>query len=217
MEISERIKELKKELDTVTLVAVSKTHPITLIQEAYQAGQRVFGENRVQELVPKYEALPKDIQWHLIGSLQTNKVKYIASFVYMIQSVDSLKLLETIDKEAQKHNRKVNCLLQVYIAQEETKHGFDSSEIVDFFTTQKFNHYKNIEFSGLMGMATNTDNLTQVSNEFRSLNQLFTQIKNIYTNPGFSQLSMGMSSDYKLAIKEGATIVRIGSTIFGNR
>ena len=190
------------------LIAVSKTHPPELIQEAYDAGQRIFGENKVQEMASKYEVLPKDIQWHLIGHLQTNKVKYIAPWVSLIHSVDSQKLAEEIDKQGKKVGRVIPCLLQVHIAKEETKFGFDREELLNFL--QEFS-LKNISIEGLMGMATNTDNIELIRNEFRQLHDLFVEIGNL------KELSMGMSSDYKIAMEEGSTMVRIGTAIFGKR
>ncbi len=190
------------------LIAVSKTHPPELVQEAYDAGQRIFGENKVQEMMAKYEVLPKDIQWHLIGHLQSNKVKYIAPWVSLIHSVDSSKLAEEIDKQGRKVGRIIPCLLQVHIAKEETKFGFDREELFSFLKTMKL---PNIEIKGLMGMATNTDDVNQIRNEFRSLHDLFKEIGNM------NELSMGMSSDYKIAMEEGSTMVRIGTAIFGKR
>jgi len=207
---------IKRNIDSITsglrdgcrLIAVSKTHPASLVQEAYDAGQRIFGENKVQEMVAKYEVLPKDIQWHLIGHLQTNKVKYIAEWVSLIHSVDSVKLAEEIDKQGRKVGRVIPVLLQVYIAKEETKFGFDREELLSFL---KNNSLKNISIEGLMGMASNTDNIEQVRQEFRGLRQLFDEIGNL------KELSMGMSSDYKIAMEEGSTMVRIGTAIFGKR
>jgi pyridoxal phosphate enzyme (YggS family) len=190
------------------LIAVSKTHPPALVQEAYDAGQRVFGENKVQEMVAKYEALPKDIQWHLIGHLQTNKVKYIAAWVSLIHSVDSAKLAEEIDKQGKKAGRIIPCLLQVHIAKEETKFGFDREELLKFLKESKLTH---VAIKGLMGMATLTDNVDQIRSEFRQLHDLFVEIGNM------TELSMGMSSDYKIAMEEGSTMVRIGTAIFGKR
>jgi len=190
------------------LIAVSKTHPPELIREAYDAGQRVFGENKVQEMVAKYEVLPKDIQWHLIGHLQTNKVKYIAPWVSLIHSVDSSKLAEEIDKQGKKVGRVIPCLLQVHIAEEETKFGFDRNEVLDFVRNA---HLPNIRIEGLMGMATLTDDTDQIRKEFKTLHGLFVEIGNM------KELSMGMSSDYKIAMEEGSTMVRIGTAIFGKR
>ncbi|MES2554755.1 MAG: YggS family pyridoxal phosphate-dependent enzyme [Bacteroidota bacterium] len=203
----------------VQLIAVSKTKPVSLIQEVYQAGQRAFGENKVQEMVDKYEQLPKDIQWHLIGHLQTNKVKYIAPFVHLIHAVDSLKLLQEIDKQAAKCNRVIPCLLQFHVATEETKFGLDFSEAEEILQSREFIEMQHVKIVGLMGMASFTDNEEQVRDEFRNLNNYFQIIKSHYFkfNPDFKHLSMGMSGDYKLAIEEGSTMVRIGSTLFGSR
>ncbi|HET6226202.1 MAG TPA: YggS family pyridoxal phosphate-dependent enzyme [Bacteroidia bacterium] len=203
---------------TVTLVAVTKTHPVQKLEELYQAGHNVFGENKVQEMVEKYEALPKDIQWHLIGHLQTNKVKFIAPFVHLIHSVDSLKLLQEINKQAQKNNRVIDCLLQVYIAKEETKFGLDMSEVEQLLASGSINELKNIRIRGLMGMASNTSNTAQIAAEFKSLADFFHQHKTTATNNlKFEVLSMGMSSDYEIAIRNGSTLIRVGSLIFGNR
>ncbi len=220
MSIQTNLTSIKAQLPQhVTLVAVSKTHPTDSIVEAYNTGQRIFGENKVQELVTKYEALPKDIEWHLIGHLQSNKVKYIAPFVTLIHSVDSIKLLDTIDKEAQKHNRIINCLLQVHIASEETKFGLSADELEQLLNSPEYNAMKNIRVTGLMGMATFTDNMDQVRMEFKFLHNLYQSIKKAYfaNAEWFKDLSMGMSSDYALAIEEGSTMVRIGSNIFGHR
>lgn len=203
---------------SVTLVAVTKTHPIEKIEELYRAGHNVFGENKVQELVEKYEQLPKDIQWHLIGHLQTNKVKFIAPFVHLIHSVDSLKLLQEINKQAQKNNRVIDCLLQVYIAKEETKFGFDFSEIKQLLTSDNISEFANIRIRGLMGMASNTNNTQQISTEFKSLADFYHTYQALTkTNLKFEILSMGMSSDYEIAIQNGSTMIRVGSLIFGNR
>lgn len=220
MSIQTNIQKIKKSLpQQVTLVAVSKTHPVETVMEAYNAGHRIFGENKVQELVAKYEAMPKDIEWHLIGHLQTNKVKYIASFVSLIHSVDSIKLLEVIDKEAQKHNRVIDCLLQIHIASEETKFGLSADELEELLGSNDYKEMKNIRLVGLMGMATFTDNMAQVCMEFKFLGNLFKSVKAKYfaDKPWFKELSMGMSSDYAVAIEEGSTMVRIGSNIFGHR
>jgi PLP dependent protein len=198
----------------VTLVVVTKTQQAEKIMEVYDAGYKIFGENKVQELLEKYETLPKDIQWHLIGHLQTNKVKYIAPFVHLIHSVDSLKLLQEIDKQALRNNRGIDCLLQIHIAQEETKFGFDFNEAEQIINA---NQLKNVSIVGLMGMATNTNNEEQIKSEFHSLKSFFDKLKSQTQNPLFQILSMGMSSDYKIAIKEGSTMVRIGSSIFGAR
>jgi len=221
MSIADNIKSLKKETDIikVTLIAVSKTKSPEEIMEAYHAGQRLFGENMVQELVEKYEQLPKDIQWHLIGHLQSNKVKYIAPFISMIQSVDSMKLLQEIDKQAQKNNRVIDCLLQVYIADEETKYGLGFDELIELLRSEEFSALKHIRIRGLMGIATNTDNLKQIKDEFYELRTFFDGIKQSYFRKEntFDTLSMGMSSDYKIAIEQGSNMVRLGSTIFGER
>lgn len=221
MSIADNIKRLKNETDTikVQLIAVSKTKPEEEIMEAYDAGQRVFGENMVQELVDKYEHLPKDIEWHLIGHLQSNKVKYIAAFINMIQSVDSLKLLQEIDKHAQKHSRVIDCLLQVYIADEETKYGLGFDEAIELLRSEEFAVLKNIRIRGLMGIATNTENEKQVKEEFYELKTFFDGIKQSFfrKEDTFDTLSMGMSSDYKIAIEQGSNMVRLGSTIFGQR
>jgi len=203
----------------VRLVAVSKTHTPEKIMELYRLGHRIFGENKVQELVSKYQVLPKDIEWHMIGHLQTNKVKYIAPFISMVHSVDSIKLLDVIEKEAAKNNRSIPCLLQVHIAQEETKFGFSQEELIDFLSSRRWKQYQHIFFAGLMGMATYTDNTEQIRKEFRFLSQLFQHLKSEYflDNPYFNTLSMGMSNDYQIAIEEGSNMIRIGSLIFGER
>lgn len=203
----------------VTLVAVSKTKPVEDIMEAYNAGQRIFGENMVQELVDKYEELPKDIEWHLIGHLQTNKVKYIAPFISMIESVDSLKLLQEINKQALKNDRVIDCLLQIYIADEETKYGLGFDEAVELLRSEEFAELKNVRIRGLMGIATNTDNEKQIKEEFYELDTFFEGIKQSFFRKAdyFDELSMGMSSDYKIAVEHGSTMVRLGSTVFGQR
>ena len=221
MSIADNIKRLKNETDTikVQLIAVSKTKPAEEIMEAYDAGQRVFGENMVQELVDKYDHLPKDIQWHLIGHLQSNKVKYIAPFISMIQSIDSLKLLQEIDKHAQKHSRVIDCLLQVHIADEETKFGLGFDEIIELLRSEEFATLKNVRIRGLMGIATNTENEKQIKEEFYELKTFFDGVKQSFfrKEDAFDTLSMGMSSDYKIAIEQGSNMVRLGSTIFGQR
>jgi len=221
MSISDNIKRLKNETSilSVTLIAVSKTKPIADIQEAYDAGQRFFGENMVQELVDKHEQLPKDIQWHLIGHLQSNKVKYIAPFISLIESVDSIKLLQEIDKHAEKDNRVIDCLLQIYIADEETKFGLGFDEAIELLRSEEFARLKHIRIRGLMGIATNTDNEKQLKDEFYELKTFFDGIKQSYfrKDAAFDTLSMGMSSDYKIAIEQGSNMVRLGSTIFGKR
>jgi pyridoxal phosphate enzyme (YggS family) len=215
--IGKQLAEVKALLpEGVTLVAVSKTHAPERIMEAYEAGQRIFGENRVQELVPKYEALPKDIEWHLIGHLQTNKVKYLAPFVSLIHSVDSEKLLSEINKQAEKCGRVIDVLLQVFVANEETKFGFLPEEISNLYASQGITGYKHVRIRGLMAMATNTDNREQIKEEFLRVATLFNSLKTQAT-PAFNVLSMGMSSDWQIAVQQGSNMVRIGSTIFGNR
>lgn len=205
--------------EKVTLVAVSKTKPVNLIQDLYDIGQRIFGENRVQELEEKHQALPKDIQWHLIGHLQRNKVKYIAPFVGMIHSIDSERLLDEVNLQAKKNNRKIKVLLQFYIAQEETKFGFDVEEIKELFTRRSPETFDSIEFCGVMGMASFSNDENQVRKEFKKLKLIFDQLKSTYfsNSSSFSEISMGMSGDYKLAIEEGSTMVRVGSSLFGSR
>jgi pyridoxal phosphate enzyme (YggS family) len=220
MSVSENLNKVRSTLPAgVKLIAVSKTKPISAIIDAYNCGQRLFGENKVQELTEKFESLPKEIEWHLIGHLQTNKVKYVASFVAMIHAVDSLKLLAEINKEASKHNRIINCLLQFHIAQEDTKFGLDFDGACEILDSSDFRDMKNVHISGVMGMATYTDNIEQVSCEFGSLRNIFIELKNRYftDDSAFSEISMGMSDDYLIAIEQGATMVRVGSTIFGER
>lgn len=222
MSIAANLLALKKEVEEeggAKLIAVSKTKTIEQILEAYNAGQRVFGENQVQELADKYEALPKDIEWHLIGHLQTNKVKYIAPFISLIHSVDSLKLLHEINKQAAKNNRVIDCLLQIYIADEDTKFGLGHDEAVEILRSEEFSSLKNIRIVGVMGIATNTDNQKNIKDEFYELNTFFHGLRVSFfrKEPSFKEISMGMSSDYKIALEEGSTMVRIGSTIFGHR
>jgi PLP dependent protein len=221
MIIKNNIEEILQTLPKgCTLIAVSKTHPPETVLKAYAAGQRIFGENKVQELSAKYEVLPKDIQWHLIGHLQSNKVKYIAPFVHLIHSVDSLKLLQEINKQAGKNNRVVQCLLQVHIAKEETKFGFLPEELMALITATELKTMTSIKIIGLMGMATLTADNEQVRSEFKSLKHLFDEVKNKSGLPDtvvMQELSMGMSSDYKIAAEEGSTMVRVGSAIFGAR
>jgi pyridoxal phosphate enzyme (YggS family) len=202
-----------------TLVAVSKTKPNDLIMEAYRAGQLDFGENKVQELVAKFNELPKDIRWHMIGHLQRNKVKQIAPFVHLIHSVDSERLLTAINKEGAKIDRKINCLLQVHIAAEDTKFGFDEEELVAFLRSERFSQLSHIRITGLMGMATLTDDDQMITKEFTSLKKLYDTIKREFENPQLemSELSMGMSGDYMLALRCGSTMIRVGSSIFGER
>lgn len=220
MNIKTNINYLRQNLPAgCTLVAVSKTQPIDVIAEAYAVGQRVFGENKVQELVPKHEALPKDISWHMIGHLQSNKVKYIAPFVDCIQSVDSVKLLQEIDKQARKNNRTIRCLLQVFIASEETKFGFSEEEVRELIASGGLGELHNVSITGLMGMATFTDDEAKVRSEFRKLKLFFGVLKkeNLPPNMQMTELSMGMSGDYPIAVEEGSTIVRVGTAIFGER
>jgi pyridoxal phosphate enzyme (YggS family) len=218
--IQEQLKTILTELPThVKLVAVSKTKPASDIQLAYDFGQRVFGENKVQELCDKYEVLPKDIEWHLIGHLQTNKVKYIAPFVSMIHAVDSLKLLKEINKEAKKNERIIPVLLQFHIAQEETKFGLDFEEAKEILESRDFIEMEHVQIAGIMGMATFTEDTEQIEDEFRTLYNYFQIVKSHYFkfNEAFKEISMGMSGDYKIAIQEGSTMIRLGSTIFGSR
>ena len=210
MKIENNISALKKSIpDYVDVVAVSKTKPIKDLKKAYHAGQRIFGENKVQEMVLKFDKLPKDIEWHMIGHVQTNKVKYMASFVNTIHSVDSHKLLKEIQKQAFKNNRKIKCLIQVRIANEDTKFGIEPSELNDFLNFSKI--LPNIKITGLMGMASFTDNKNQIRNEFRILSKLYNDFNDLKV------LSMGMSGDYQIGIEEGSTMIRIGSKIFGER
>ena len=221
MSIADNLLKYKKELEgeDVELIAVSKFNDNEAILAAYHAGQRIFGENIVQELTEKYEALPKDIAWHLIGHLQTNKVKYIAPFISLIQSVDSIKLLGEINKQAAKNNRIIDCLLQIYIADEDTKFGLDHAELIELLRSEEYAEMKNIRIVGLMGIASNNAPEKQTKDEFQELKVLFDGIKVSFfrKEDSFKELSMGMSGDYKLAIEEGSTMVRIGSSIFGQR
>lgn len=214
--LAEILKSIPKH---VTLVAVSKTKPIENIQNLYDVGQRIFGENRVQELEEKHQALPKDIQWHLIGHLQRNKVKYIAPFVALIHSIDSERLLDEVNIQAKKNNRKIKVLLQFHIAQEETKFGFDIEEINELFSRRSPKTFDSIEFCGVMGMASFSDDENQVRKEFKNLKLIFNQLKSTYFSnlSSFSEISMGMSGDYRVAIEEGSTMVRVGSSLFGSR
>lgn len=218
--IKENLERIKATLpEQVTLVAVSKTKPVSDLQEAYDAGQRIFGENHALEMRDKHEVLPNDIQWHFIGHLQTNKIKYIIPFVTLIHSIDSANLLEAVNKEAKKHDRIVDCLLQFHIATEETKFGLDLDEARQLLSSDAFREMQNIRICGVMGMATFTDDKTQVHNEFRNLKSIFDTLKHDYfaEQPQFKEISMGMSDDYPIAIEEGATLVRVGSKIFGAR
>jgi hypothetical protein len=216
MSVSSAISEFKINLPPhVTLIAVSKTKPNELILDAYHGGQRDFGENKVQELVPKFESLPRDIRWHLIGHLQSNKVKYIAPFVYMIHSIDSIKLLEEVNKQALKCGRVIPVLLQIFVAQEETKFGFSFEEARTLLIAYNNKTFPGVRIDGIMGMATNTDDMNQVRNEFSSLRQFAEEIQT--SNPEMKVISMGMSSDWQIAVEEGSTMIRIGSTLFGSR
>ena len=221
MSIAANISALRGELESINvkLIAVSKTKSNVEIMEAYQAGQRDFGENQVQELVEKEKLLPKDINWHLVGHLQTNKVKSVAPFISLIHSVDSLKLLQEINKQALKNQRVIDCLLQIYIADEDTKFGLDFDEAIELLRSQEFSELKNIRVTGVMGIASNTDNLKRITEEFYELKTLFKGLKESFfrKNDYFKEVSMGMSSDYKVAIEQGSTMVRLGSNIFGKR
>lgn len=220
MNIAENLKQVLTELPIgVRLVAVSKFHPNEAIEEAYSAGQRIFGESKVQEMTAKYESLPKDIEWHFIGHLQTNKIKYMAPFVAMIHGIDSYKLLTEVNKQAMKAERVINCLLQIHIAQEETKFGFSADECREMLATGVWKELSNVQICGLMGMASNTDDIEQIDREFCSLKNLFKELKGTYfrDSDAFCELSMGMSHDYHQAIAEGSTLVRVGSKIFGER
>lgn len=214
-EITENLSRLKEELpENVCLVAVSKTKPNQAIQDAYDAGQRIFGENKIQEMTDKWEALPKDIEWHMIGHVQTNKVKYMAPFVSLIHSADRLKLFKVIDKEAEKNDRIIDVLLQVKIAEEDSKFGMNPEEAKKLLAEEHFKKYPNVRIVGLMGMASFTDDETQIKREFAQLEKIYNTFKE---SQGFTVLSMGMSGDYQLAIEHGSTMVRIGSAIFGAR
>ncbi|MFV8366314.1 YggS family pyridoxal phosphate-dependent enzyme [Flavobacterium sp. XS1P27] len=219
MSIKNNLLNIKATLpEHVTLVAVSKTKPVSDLMEAYEAGQRIFGENKIQEMAEKWEQMPKDIQWHMIGHVQTNKVKFMAPFVSLIHGVDSLKLLHEINKQALKNNRIIDCLLQIYIAEEETKFGLDEEELASLLSSSEFHEIKNIRIVGLMGMATFTDNKDQIKKEFLHLKTIFDTTKELKTeNCQLENISMGMSGDYQLAIECGSTMVRIGSSIFGGR
>jgi pyridoxal phosphate enzyme (YggS family) len=216
MSIAENIQRIKAEIaPNARLIAVTKTKPVEMLMEAYEAGFKRYGENKVQEMVTKYEQMPKDIEWHLIGHLQTNKVKYIAPFVALIHSVDSFKLLQEINKQAAKNNRVIDCLLQIFIAQEETKFGLSEEEANELLASDEFKALENVRIVGLMGMASNTENEDQVRHEFRGLKQFFDSLR--ASHASMTELSMGMSGDYLLAVEEGSTLVRVGSAIFGSR
>ena len=218
--IKENLEKIRATVpEGVTLVAVSKTKPVSDVQEAYDAGQRIFGENHALEMRDKHEVLPADIQWHFIGHLQTNKIKYIIPFVTLIHSIDTANLLEAVNKEAQKHHRVVDCLLQFHIAQEETKFGLDLEEARELLESDAFRQMEHVRLCGVMGMATFTDDMEEVRKEFRHLKSIFNTLKNDYFagQAQFKEISMGMSDDYPIAIEEGATMVRVGSKIFGIR
>ncbi len=215
MSISEKIKTFKEQLpEEVTLVAVSKTKPVSEIMEAYNTGHRIFGENKVQEMESKWQEMPKDIDWHMIGHVQRNKVKYMAPFVSLIHSVDSKRLLKEINKQAKKEERVIDCLLQIKIAEEDSKFGLDKEEALELLSSETFQKYENVNVLGLMGMATFTDDEKQVANEFQKLKTIYDSIKDKYN---FTKLSMGMSGDYNIAIEKGSNLVRVGSAIFGER
>ncbi|RXR16264.1 YggS family pyridoxal phosphate-dependent enzyme [Flavobacterium amnicola] len=219
MSIQQNLNNIKATLPPqVTLVAVSKTKPVSDLMEAYNAGQRIFGENKIQEMTEKWEVMPKDIEWHMIGHVQTNKVKFMAEYVSLIHGVDSLKLLEEINKQAKKHNRIIPCLLQIYIAKEETKFGLDEKELEEILQSEEVKQMDNIKITGLMGMATFTEDQNQIKQEFQYLKSIFDKVKSLsIANCQFSTLSMGMSGDYQLAIACGSTMIRVGSSIFGGR
>lgn len=214
--IKDNIAEIKAEIpDNVSLVAVSKTKPVSDLMEAYQAGQRIFGENKIQEMVTKYDELPKDIEWHMIGHLQSNKVKYMAHFVSLIHGVDKFKTLKEINKQAKNNNRVINCLLQVKIAKEDSKFGLSFDGTKEILASKEFTELKNVKVVGLMGMATFTEDKNQIAEEFESLKNFFNDLKETYSS--MEVLSMGMSGDYKIAIEKGSTMIRVGSSIFGAR
>jgi len=219
MSIALNLNTIKSTLPAhVTLVAVSKTKPVSDLMQAYEAGQRIFGENKIQEMTDKWEEMPKDIQWHMIGHVQSNKVKFMAPFVSLIHGVDSLKLLQEINKQALKNNRVIDCLLQIYIAEEESKFGLDENELNELLSSAEFKEMKNIRILGLMGMATFTEDQNQIKKEFIHLKSIFDSIQIIENkNLQLNTISMGMSGDYQLAIDSGSTMVRIGSSIFGGR
>jgi len=219
MSIAQNLQKIKSVLpENVTLVAVSKFHPVSALKEAYDAGQRIFGESRVQELMTKQPALPADIEWHFIGTLQRNKIKYIAPYIHTIHSIDTLELLHEVNKYAAKNNRIINAFLEVHIAKESSKHGFSLDECLSLFQQKQLMNFPNVYICGLMGMATFTDDQEQVVQEFKSLYDLFTEIKSSgYADNYFTELSMGMSDDYQLAIQNGSTMIRMGTSIFGQR
>lgn len=216
LSITENLEKIKNELpESVTLVAVSKTKPVSDLMQAYNAGQRIFGENKIQEMTQKWQSMPQDVQWHMIGHVQRNKVKYMAEYVSLIHGVDSLKLLTEIDKQAKKYNRLIHCLLQIHIAEEETKFGFDEKELLEMVHSSEFKLLKNVKVIGLMGMATFTQDKEQIRKEFKHLKAIFDTLK--AKLPDLQELSMGMSGDFMIALEEGSTMIRIGSSIFGER
>ena len=217
--IAQNIQQIEQQLSNNTkLIAVTKTKPTAMLQETYDAGFRRFGENKVQEMTEKYNLLPKDIEWHMIGHLQSNKVKYMASYVSMVHSVDSFKLLQEINKEAKKNDRIIPCLLQIFIAQEETKFGLSEQEAIEILSSPELPDLTNIKIAGLMGMASNTDDQTKIRSEFQNLKNLFESCKKFNSsNAEMTELSMGMSGDYAIAAEEGSTLIRVGSAIFGSR
>jgi len=220
MSIKNNLLEIKNSLpEHVTLVAVSKTKPVSNLMEAYDAGQRIFGENKIQEMADKYEQMPKDIDWHMIGHVQTNKVKYMAPFVSLVHGVDSLKLLAEINKQASKNGRIIDCLLQIHIAEEDTKFGLDEDELQQLLESEEFRKMENVKVAGLMGMATFTEDEAQITKEFKHLKAVFDSLKTLplTNNLQPATLSMGMSGDYRIALDYGSTMVRIGSSIFGSR
>jgi pyridoxal phosphate enzyme (YggS family) len=219
MSISENLNNIKSSIpEHVTLVAVSKTKPVSDLMEAYNTGQRVFGENKIQEMVEKHEQMPKDVEWHMIGHVQSNKVKYMAPFVSLIHGVDNFKLLKEINKQAKKHNRIIDCLLQIKIAEEDSKFGMSSKDASEIIQSQVFSELKNIKVVGVMGMASFTDDENQIKDEFNRLKSTFDDLKNLKSeNCDFKIVSMGMSGDYQLAIDCGSTMIRVGSSIFGSR
>ncbi|HPE83684.1 MAG TPA: YggS family pyridoxal phosphate-dependent enzyme [Aequorivita sp.] len=216
MTVSENLKKLNKELpNNVTLIAVSKTKPVSDLMEAYNAGQRTFGENKIQEMEAKWQEMPKDVEWHMIGHVQRNKVKYMAPFVSLIHAVDSLKLLKEINKEAEKNKRSIDCLLQIKIAEEDSKFGMNEADAAKLLVSEEYKKFQNLNIVGLMGMATFTEDKKQISEEFQKLKKIYDRLKIL--NPEFRILSMGMSGDYKIAIENGSNMVRVGSAIFGER
>jgi PLP dependent protein len=219
MSIKENLNQIKSTLpEYVTLVAVSKTKPVSDLMEAYNAGQRIFGENKIQEMAEKHEVMPKDIQWHMIGHVQSNKVKYMAEFVSLIHGVDNFKLLEEVNKQAKKHHRIIDCLLQIKIAEEDSKFGMSSEEASEILKSEAFSNLKNIQITGVMGMATFTENENQIKIEFTLLKTIFNDLKSLETfNFKPKTISMGMSGDYQLAISCGSNMIRVGSSIFGER